>query len=225
MDADTLAMMRIKPSSIFKKPILLTALIGTLASPMLHADALGDLIQQKNQTFTPPSYSGGSTSSVSPFVSAAPQNFHVSYAAAPNIKAEHIDTLYAAEQTATPASKQVLQTVRQMALDRKEIIKGSCWDYLNAAFTRAGVTRDTVFKGEYPSGPFVDTNEIKPGDWLYYVNHSYNDVEHSGLFVGWLDRSANQALILSYAGENRREPARYKVYDVSHTYNIMRPSF
>lgn len=194
--------------------LLMTAMI----SPLSHADNIADLIALKNNNFR---------QSAAPFQFApqASAHFYSSYSAAPNIEVEHIDTLYGAEQTASQPAKQVLQTVRQMTLDNKEIIKGSCWDYLNAAFSRAGVARDTVFKGEYPYGPFVNTNEIQPGDWLYYVNHSYNDVEHSGLFVGWLNRDTNQALILSYAGENRREPARYKVYDVSHTYNIMRPSF
>ncbi|WP_019673521.1 hypothetical protein [Psychrobacter lutiphocae] len=214
MDKHTIAklMLSIRQPQSIASAILCAALISPLTA---NADDLADLIQLKTQSFL--------ASTPTPSTITATQHFYQSYATAPNIDVAHIDTLYLAEQQATPASKQVLQTVRQMTLDHKEIINGSCWDYLNAAFMRAGVTRDTVFKGEYPYGPFVDTNEIQPGDWLYYVNHSYNDVEHSGLFVGWLDRQANQALILSYAGENRQEPARYKVYDVSHTYNIMRP--
>lgn len=206
------------------------AALGLMLSPLSHADDIGMLIQKKmqsfnkqpfNQSYSQPTFSSQSVAHTS--ILPEPKYFHMNYAAAPNIDVEHIDTLYAAEQSAPLAGKHVLQTVRQMALDKKEIVKGSCWDYLNAAFNRAGVARDTIFKGQYPHGPFVDTNQIQPGDWLYYVNHNYNDVEHSGLFVGWINRTQNQALILSYAGENRREPARYKVYDVSHTYNIMRP--
>ncbi len=37
------------------------------------------------------------------------------------------------------------------------------------------------------SGPYVDISEIQPGDWLYYVNYSYNGIEHSGIFVYWKD--------------------------------------
>lgn len=205
---------------------LTIAITVLFSSSLLHADDLADLIRQKSQSYSySPSRAIGTYSAPPVFGQPGTASFYQSYAAASNIEAEHIDTLYQAEQIAPTPSKQVLRTVRQMALDNKEIIQGSCWDYLNAAFDRAGVNKETVFKGEYPYGPFIDTSQIQPGDWLYYVNHSYNDVEHSGLFVGWLNREANEALILSYAGESRNEPARYKVYDVSHTYNVMRPSF
>ena len=61
-----------------------------------------------------------------------------------------------------------------------------------------------------------------PGDWLYYVNHSYGDIEHSGVFVDWTDYARSEGLVLSYAGEQRNEPGRYKVYDLSHVYRITR---
>lgn len=204
-------------------PVITAVLLGLLPSSLLHADDLAELIRQKSQNFSQSHPMGGYTAAPI-FGSPATASFYQNYAFAPNIEAEHIDTLYRAEQSSVGASRQVLRTVRQMALDNKEIIKGSCWDYLNAAFNRAGVSKETIFTGEYPYGPFIDTNEIRPGDWLYYINHGYNDIEHSGLFVGWLNREKNEALILSYAGESRNEPARYKVYDVSHTYNVMRPS-
>lgn len=207
-----------------KTSLVAIAMLSCLSSPMVYADEIGNLIKLKTQAYPQVTFSNPSIST-SPFIEKTNQHFYSNYAAEPNIEVDYIDTLYTAEQNASPAGKQVLMMVRQMALDNKEIIKGSCWDYLNEAFSRAGVGRNKVFTGEYPYGPFVDTNEIQPGDWLYYVNHSYNDVEHSGLFVGWLNREANQALILSYAGERRQEPARYKSYDVSHTYNIIRPSF
>lgn len=213
----------LKLKSVKILPLMTVVLLGLLPSSLLHADDLADLIRLKSQNFNQSSPSGN-FSGVPAFGLPGTASFYQNYASAPNIKAEHIDTLYRAEQGSAGASKQVLSTVRQMALDNKEIIKGSCWDYLNAAFNRAGVSKETIFKGEYPYGPFIDTNEIRPGDWLYYINHGYNDIEHSGLFVGWLNRENNEALILSYAGESRNEPARYKVYDVSHTYNVMRPS-
>lgn len=153
-----------------------------------------------------------------------PSNFIQNYAQADNIRADHVPILYQAKQTGSAAAKAVLRQARVMALDDREIIQGACWDYLNAVFKRAGVNRDTVFKGAYPDGPFIATADIQAGDWLYYVNHSYHDIEHSGMFVGWVDKTQNQALILSYAGEHRKQPARYRVYDISHTYNVMRPS-
>ncbi|MDO4642498.1 MAG: hypothetical protein Q4A74_01505 [Cardiobacteriaceae bacterium] len=129
-----------------------------------------------------------------------------------------------AETQATPAARQVLVTLRQM-VQSGEIVRGGCWDYLQAGFTRAGfpeTRRQQVFKGDLKQGPYADPTMIMPGDWLYYVNHSYNDIEHSGVFVAWTDFYHRQALVLSYAGEQRGEPGRYKVYDLSHVYQIIR---
>ncbi len=140
-----------------------------------------------------------------------------------NVDSEYLPILGQAETQSSSAAREVISTARAMALNERTIIQGGCWDYLNAVFKRAGVTRDTVHKGVYRQGPYANSGEIQAGDWLYYINHGYKGVEHSGLFVGWVDESAKQALMLSYAGENRREPARYKVYDLSNVYQIMRP--
>ena len=94
--------------------------------------------------------------------------------------------------------------------------KVGCWDYLHAGFNRAGIPtkrRQTLFSGTLRGGPYAPAELLEPGDWLYYVNHSYNDIEHSGVFIGWTDYERRQGLILSYAGEGRGEPGRYKVYD------------
>ncbi|WP_407074429.1 hypothetical protein [Psychrobacter sp. CAL346-MNA-CIBAN-0220] len=141
-----------------------------------------------------------------------------------NVDSEYLPLLSNAETQSNTAAREVISTARAMALNERTIIQGGCWDYLDAVFKRAGVTRDTVHEGAYEQGPYANSNEIEIGDWLYYINHGYNDVEHSGLFVGWVDEAAKQALILSYAGESRQEPARYRVYDLSHVYQIMRPS-
>ncbi len=141
-----------------------------------------------------------------------------------NIDSEYLPILSQAELQSSVAAREVISTSRTMALNERAIIQGGCWDYLNAVFNRAGVTRDTVHKGAYRQGPYANSSEIQAGDWLYYINHGYKGIEHSGLFVGWVDESAKQALMLSYAGENRREPARYKVYDLSNVYQIMRPT-
>lgn len=140
-----------------------------------------------------------------------------------NVDSEYLPILSNAEVQSSRAAREVISTARAMTLNERMIIKGGCWDYLNAVFNRAGVTRDTVHKGTYREGPYANSSEIAAGDWLYYINHGYNDIEHSGMFVGWVDKAENQALILSYAGESRREPARYRVYDLSHVYQIMRP--
>ena len=141
-----------------------------------------------------------------------------------NVDSAYLPLLSSAESQSSMAAREVISTARKMALNERTIIQGGCWDYLNAVFKRAGVTRDTIHKGTYSQGPYANSGEIEVGDWLYYINHGYNGVEHSGLFVGWVDEQAKQALILSYAGESRREPARYRVYDLSNVYQIMRPN-
>lgn len=140
-----------------------------------------------------------------------------------NVDSEYLPLLSTAELQSSKAARGVISIARTMALNERTIIQGGCWDYLNAVFNRAGVSRNTLHKGTYREGPYANSSEIEIGDWLYYINHGYKGIEHSGLFVGWVDESAKQALMLSYAGENRREPARYRVYDLSNVYQIMRP--
>lgn len=129
-----------------------------------------------------------------------------------------------AEAGATTPAREVMQTVRNM-VENKVVIRGACWDYLDAAFTRAGYlrgARSIVHKGKKHSGPYAPATKIQAGDWLYYINHSYHNIEHSGMFIGWTNERKRQGLIMSYAGEGRVEPARYKIYDLSHVYHIMR---
>jgi hypothetical protein len=136
-----------------------------------------------------------------------------------------VELIRQAERRATPEAWRVLVKAREMTLDRREVIQGGCWDYVNCVYDRAGFPeerRTTVYKRK-KSGPYADPALIRPGDWLYFVNHAYGNIEHSGLFVDWTNRATRQALILSYAGEQRREPARYQAYDISHVYAIFRP--
>ena len=141
-----------------------------------------------------------------------------------NLADEHLPLVLAAEELALPAAQRVLKQARWMSLEQRAIVSGGCWDYLNAVFNAANVKRDVLFKGDIHQGPYAAADQLRAGDWIYYINHGYHDIEHSGMFIGWVDEASRQALILSYAGERRQEPARYKVYDVSHVYQIMRPS-
>ncbi|MER1974378.1 MAG: hypothetical protein ABS880_11480, partial [Psychrobacter alimentarius] len=102
-----------------------------------------------------------------------------------NVDNEYLPLLSSAETQSSLAAREVVSMARKMALNERTIIKGGCWDYLNAVFNRAGVSRDTIHKGTYSQGPYARSDEIEVGDWLYYINHGYNRVEHSGLFVGW----------------------------------------
>lgn len=134
--------------------------------------------------------------------------------------------LLKAEKKADPRALKVLRVGRKMTLDDKEIVQGGCWNYADAVYARAGYPtgkRKAVFKGGKDKGPYADAALIQPGDWLYYINHSYRGIEHSAIFIAWTDYDKQQGLMLSYGGESRQEPARYSVYDLTNVYNITRP--
>jgi hypothetical protein len=118
----------------------------------------------------------------------------------------------------------VLATAQGM-LDAGEVIVGSCWDFIDTVFTRAGFKGPrlaSVYSKPY-GGPFADVALIQAGDWLMYQNLSYGDIDHSAIFVAWIDVSRNRALTVSYVGENRLRPGRLFEYDLSRTYQILRP--
>ncbi len=111
-------------------------------------------------------------------------------------------------------------------IDNNEIIKGSCWNFIDTVYKRAGYNtnnRVTIFKETKNGGKYADVDIIMPGDWLYYINYSYNMIEHSGIFVKWVDKKKKIARILGYAGENRNLPGRYRDHDLRSVYNIIRP--
>ncbi|MDD4975195.1 MAG: hypothetical protein PHY93_12630 [Bacteriovorax sp.] len=128
-----------------------------------------------------------------------------------------------AETTSSLVGRRILKTSRSM-ITNKEIIIGGCWDYINTVYDRAGFLenqRTTIFKSKL-KGPYLKTTRIEPGDWLYYVNHSYSNTEHSAIFVAWTDEENHVALMVSYMGENKKRPAEYKRYTISNIYNVIR---
>lgn len=134
------------------------------------------------------------------------------------------DIIEQVENNVTKRQQQILLSAHKLVSDR-EIIKGSCWNWLDSAYRLAGFEakdREVIFKSK-KSGPYANLSILQSGDWIYHINHSYNDIEHSGMFITWLDRAKNLALMLSYGGERRKEPARYRPYDITHTYYIIRP--
>ncbi len=129
-----------------------------------------------------------------------------------------------AEAQASPEGRQVLQTGRAM-VEQGQIVVGSCWTFATAVYQQAGFEgrrRQRVHRGR-KSGPYVDPAEFQPGDFLSYVNHSYNGSEHSAIFVAWLDRERVEALMLSYVGSHRQVPGGYRSYLLTHVYAVMRP--
>jgi hypothetical protein len=128
-----------------------------------------------------------------------------------------------AESSASPFARKVLSTARKMVKNRV-VVRGSCWDYLNTAFSKAGFDKSgrKIIYRRPKRGPYVSVSSIQPGDWLYYINHSYGNIEHSGMFIGWINRSKKQGLILSYQGGHKNKPGRYRPYILSSVYQITR---
>lgn len=119
----------------------------------------------------------------------------------------------------------ILETGFKMALLEKTIIVGSCWNYINEIYTRAGFSdkKETIYRSK-KGGPYADAKLVQPGDWIYHVNHQYNGVEHSAIFICWKDFNKRIAITLSYAGMNRRVPGKYGEYQLNSIYSIFRPS-
>lgn len=135
------------------------------------------------------------------------------------------EILNQAEDSSTTEGRKILEMSRLM-IANSDIVLGSCWDYIDAVYIRAGYpqrNKATIFKSKL-AGPYLDNIDmIAAGDWLYFINHSYGDVEHSGIFVAWTNYAEKEALLVSYSGGNQANPARYKKYIISSVYNIMRP--
>ena len=155
----------------------------------------------------------------------ASQTARASRPVAPELsEVDTLGLLLQAEQSTSGKTRNVLYEARRATLDNGTVVRGSCWDYLDHIFTKAGVPRilrQTTYQSK-KSGPYAAPNQIRAGDWLYYINYSYHNVEHSGLFIGWTDYAKKQALVLSYAGNGRHESARYRIYDLSGVYQITR---
>jgi hypothetical protein len=118
----------------------------------------------------------------------------------------------------------VLAAARQLAFVEKKIIRGSCWDFVHAVYTRAGFPqgkRHYVFRGK-KRGPYADPAIIQPGDWLYHVNLEYHNVEHSCIFVRWLDRRKRLAQTIDYAGMKRREPGKRRRHRLVKVFTVIR---
>ncbi|KIM11723.1 MAG: hypothetical protein KU38_06000 [Sulfurovum sp. FS08-3] len=136
---------------------------------------------------------------------------------------EYIPTINKAMRNASPVGKRILKTAHSMSYTSPKVVRGSCWDYINAIYIRSGYgyKNQTIFKGG-KGGPFAPIYAIESGDWLYHINREYRGIEHSGIFIDWIDLERRKALMISYRGMGSGEPARYQVYTLSHVYNIKR---
>lgn len=128
-----------------------------------------------------------------------------------------------AEADATVGGRKILETSRSM-ISNQEIFVGGCWNYINAVYDRAGVpsnSRDTIYKSKF-QGPYANSDIIQGGDWLYFVNHSYSESEHSAIFVAWINEDKKEALMVNYVGGNKKNPGTYKRFIIDEVYNVLR---
>jgi hypothetical protein len=150
---------------------------------------------------------------------------HSDYDSSPNSQIKDLENiLNRAEEKASPEGKVILSTGRLMIAEKK-IVRGSCWDYINAVYNHALYPvgkRVNALKSKI-IGPFADISIIRPGDWLYFINYSFSEVDHSGIFVEWTNIEKKYAVILSYQGRRNKSPATYKIYDLKNVYYIIRP--
>lgn len=138
---------------------------------------------------------------------------------------ERADTVHTEDVAPSRAARRILATARRM-VRRRTIVRGSCFDYIERVFRRAGYPasrRARVFSS-VPEGPYADLSLIAPGDWLFILPHPEREpvLTHSVIFVRWLDREAGRAEVVSYAGNHARRPGGIVPYDLNHTYVIAR---
>lgn len=114
----------------------------------------------------------------------------------------------------------MLATARTL-IDDEVVIRGSCYTWLSATYRQAGGPFSTVFSGDR-RGRYASAEQLRPGDWIHFINHSYGNVTHSAIFIGWTDRASSTALTASYPGQNREAPGRYRDYELTSVYRIDR---
>lgn len=139
-------------------------------------------------------------------------------------------------ETVCPDDYQSTDTVGEYILLIGDAIKmngvqrqGSCWNFVKAVYDCAGYDAEQVFplhaKCE-KAGPYLkDKSFLQPGDWVMHINHEYRQkerIEHSAIFVRWIDKQKKKALMLDYVGNNQCVEPSYKEHVLSEVYCVMR---
>ncbi|MDG1427316.1 MAG: hypothetical protein P8H56_05215 [Crocinitomicaceae bacterium] len=131
------------------------------------------------------------------------------------------------ERELSPEGLEIVRTGYEMTVTTKQLIKGSCWDFINTVYNNAGFSsssRETIFKGKKGSDQ-IDVSLLQPGDWIYHINYSFQNVEHSAIFICWKDYDKKLAITLSHVGQNKSRAGQFGVYDLRSVYNVMRPLY
>jgi hypothetical protein len=120
--------------------------------------------------------------------------------------------------------QRALNAARQLAFVEKKIINGSCWKFANMAYMKAGFNfnkRHYVWRGP-KGGPYAPVSRLRPGDWVYHLNQEYGGIEHSSIFVRWVNRGKKLAKTIDYSGMNRAEPGHYSNHRYTKIFAIIR---
>jgi hypothetical protein len=107
--------------------------------------------------------------------------------------------------------------------------KGSCWDFVSTVYDCAGYSTKRVFPSNEnfnKNGPYLkDGSVLQPGDWIMHINEEYRRrerIEHSAIFVRWIDKEKKEAWMLDYVGNNQCVQAGYKQHTLTKIYGILR---
>jgi len=121
-------------------------------------------------------------------------------------------------------ANRVLHTAYRLAFVDKLTIQGSCWDFVNKVFSMT--TTDSIRKKdiyfEKKTGPYAPIDLLQPGDWVYHINHEFNQIEHSAIFVGWADYESGIAIVIDYIGLNRKRAAKFGLHNLNSVYAVFR---
>lgn len=125
-----------------------------------------------------------------------------------------------------PISKAGIELVNKgmdMVIENYKM-SGSCWSFANKVYELAGFPnnkRTTIYKNK--KGTLIkDPSFIQPGDWIYHINYSFHNVEHSAIFICWKDYERRIAITLSHVGQNKYAQGKFGEYDLSGVYNVIR---
>ena len=111
----------------------------------------------------------------------------------------------------------------------QEPFRGSCYRFLAEVFERAGHAnwrQQRVIHRAGREGPYASLDVIRPGDWLYIVNHPERTPPgtHSVLFVDWRDQTRGSARVIDHAGWRAGPvPGSESFYNLQRTYRVLRP--
>lgn len=121
-----------------------------------------------------------------------------------------------------PGARILTEALRRLRQGTR--FQDSCYAWVESVYEAAGFPkqRRTTVWSSPESGPYADPLLLRPGDWIMFKNQTYGDVGHSGIFLAWLDLESRSALVVSYAGERRVQAGRFREYDISRTFRIVR---